>query len=95
MPNSWWRFVPLTTTRSGRSSPATAGWCTALLQPALPYATAHETSAADLTVHTFLQAWRNAEVFEPGREFGPWLANLAVRVVGAKDSGVGADATQR
>ncbi len=53
-----------------------------------PVATAHETSAADLTVHTFLQAWRNAEVFEPGREFGPWLANLAVRVVGAQDFGV-------
>ena len=53
-----------------------------------PVSTTHETSAADLTVHTFLQAWRNAEVFEPGREFGPWLANLAVRVAGAQDSGV-------
>lgn len=51
-----------------------------------------ETSAADLTVHTFLQAWRNAEVFEPGRAFGPWLANLAARVVGAQDSGGGIDA---
>jgi len=57
-----------------------------------PDATAHEPTAADLTVHTFLQAWRNAEVFEPGRAFGPWLANLATRVVGAQDSGVGAAA---
>ena len=60
-----------------------------------PVSTTHETSAADVTVHTFLQAWRNAEVFEPGREFGPWLANLAVRVAGAKDSAVGIDETQR
>lgn len=58
-------------------------------------ADADGTSAADLTVHTFLQAWRNAEVFEPGREFGPWLANLAVRVVGARDPGVGIDGPQR
>ncbi len=57
-----------------------------------PVATAHDPSAADLTVHTFLQAWRNAEVFEPGRAFGPWLASLAVRVVGAEDSGVAPEA---
>ncbi len=35
MPNSWWPFGPPTTTRSGRSSPATAGWCIALPRPAL------------------------------------------------------------
>ena len=40
-------------------------------------------TAGDVTVHTFLQAWRNAEVFEPGQPFGPWLANLAVRVARA------------
>ena len=57
-----------------------------------PDATAHEPTAADLTVHTFLQAWRNAEVFEAGRAFGPWLANLAARVVGAQDSGDGTGA---
>jgi DNA-directed RNA polymerase specialized sigma24 family protein len=33
--------------------------------------------AADITVHTFLQAWRNSEAFEPGRSFGPWLATVA------------------
>jgi DNA-directed RNA polymerase specialized sigma24 family protein len=36
--------------------------------------------AADITVHTFLQAWRNSEAFEPGRSFGPWLATLARQV---------------
>jgi DNA-directed RNA polymerase specialized sigma24 family protein len=36
--------------------------------------------APDITVHTFLQAWRNSEAFEPGRSFGPWLATLARQV---------------
>ena len=36
--------------------------------------------AADITSHTFLQAWRNSEAFEPGRALAPWLTSLAVRV---------------
>lgn len=35
---------------------------------------------ADAAVHTFLQAWRNSEAFEPGRSFGEWLGSLASRV---------------
>ncbi len=35
--------------------------------------------AEDVTQHTFLQAWRNAESFEPGRDFAPWLATIARR----------------
>ena len=35
--------------------------------------------AEDVTQHTFLQAWRNAEQFEPGRDFAPWLATIARR----------------
>jgi hypothetical protein len=34
------------------------------------------------TVHTFLQAWRSAELFEPGRDFAPWLASLVRGTVG-------------
>lgn len=35
--------------------------------------------AEDVTQHTFLQAWRNADRFEPGRDFAPWLATIARR----------------
>ena len=35
--------------------------------------------AEDVTQHVFLQAWRNAEHFEPGRDFAPWLATIARR----------------
>jgi hypothetical protein len=35
---------------------------------------------ADPAVHTFLQAWRNSEAFEPGRSFGEWLGSLACRL---------------
>jgi len=35
--------------------------------------------AEDITQHTFLQAWRNADRFEPGRDFAPWLATIARR----------------
>ena len=33
--------------------------------------------AEEVTQHVFLQAWRNAEQFEPGRDFAPWLATIA------------------
>jgi RNA polymerase sigma-70 factor (ECF subfamily) len=35
--------------------------------------------AEEVTQHTFLQAWRNADQFEPGRDFAPWLATIARR----------------
>lgn len=35
--------------------------------------------AEEVTQHTFLQAWRNAESFDPGRAFAPWLATIARR----------------
>ena len=35
--------------------------------------------AEEITQHVFLQAWRNAEQFEPGRDFSPWLATIARR----------------
>lgn len=35
--------------------------------------------AEEVTQHTFLQAWRNADSFEPGRDFAPWLATIARR----------------
>jgi RNA polymerase sigma factor (sigma-70 family) len=35
--------------------------------------------AEEVTQHVFLQAWRNAEQFEPGRDFAPWLATIARR----------------
>jgi RNA polymerase sigma-70 factor (ECF subfamily) len=35
--------------------------------------------AEEATQHTFLQAWRRSETFEPGREFAPWLATIARR----------------
>ncbi len=35
--------------------------------------------AEDVTQHVFLQAWRNADHFEPGRDFAPWLATIARR----------------
>jgi RNA polymerase sigma factor (sigma-70 family) len=33
--------------------------------------------AEEVTQHVFLQAWRNAEQLEPGRDFAPWLATIA------------------
>ena len=44
---------------------------------------------ADAAVHTFLQAWRNSEAFEPGRSFGQWLGSLACRVRGVAPGGSG------
>jgi RNA polymerase sigma-70 factor (ECF subfamily) len=35
--------------------------------------------AEEVTQHTFLQAWRNADQFEAGRDFAPWLATIARR----------------
>lgn len=35
--------------------------------------------AEEVTQQTFLQAWRNADRFEPGRDFAPWLATIARR----------------
>lgn len=35
--------------------------------------------AEDVLQHTFLQAWRNADHFEAGRDFAPWLATIARR----------------
>ena len=35
--------------------------------------------AEEVTQQTFLQAWRNADQFEPGRDFAPWLATIARR----------------
>jgi RNA polymerase sigma-70 factor (ECF subfamily) len=35
--------------------------------------------AEDATQQTFLQAWRAAAAFDPGRELGPWLATIARR----------------
>jgi RNA polymerase sigma-70 factor (ECF subfamily) len=35
--------------------------------------------AEDVVQHTFLQAWRAADRFEPGRDFAPWLATIARR----------------
>lgn len=35
--------------------------------------------AEDVTQQTFLQAWRYADRFEPGRDFAPWLATIARR----------------
>lgn len=35
--------------------------------------------AEEVTQHVFLQAWRNADRFEPGRDFAPWLATIARR----------------
>jgi RNA polymerase sigma factor (sigma-70 family) len=35
--------------------------------------------AEEVTQHVFLQAWRNAEQLEPGRDFAPWLATIARR----------------
>ena len=42
---------------------------------------------ADAAVHTFLQAWSNAEVFEPGRSFGPWLGSLAAECAASHRAG--------
>lgn len=42
--------------------------------------------AADVTQHVFLQAWRNADDFEPGREFSPWLATLTRRATAFAES---------
>jgi len=35
--------------------------------------------AEEATQQTFLQAWRNADRFEAGRDFAPWLATIARR----------------
>jgi RNA polymerase sigma factor (sigma-70 family) len=35
--------------------------------------------AEDVTQHVFLQAWRNADHFEAGRDFAPWFATIARR----------------
>jgi RNA polymerase sigma-70 factor (ECF subfamily) len=35
--------------------------------------------AEEVTQQTFLQAWRYADRFEPGRDFAPWLATIARR----------------
>ena len=50
----------------------------------LVYTIAHQVvrdsqRAEDVTQHVFLQAWRNADSFEPGRDFAPWLATIARR----------------
>jgi RNA polymerase sigma factor (sigma-70 family) len=36
--------------------------------------------ADEATQQAFLQAWRNAGGFDPGRELGPWLVTIAKRV---------------
>jgi RNA polymerase sigma factor (sigma-70 family) len=35
--------------------------------------------AEEVAQHTFVQAWRHADTFEPGRDFAPWLATIARR----------------
>lgn len=35
--------------------------------------------AEEATQQTFVQAWRHADRFEPGRDFAPWLATIARR----------------
>jgi len=35
--------------------------------------------AEEASQQTFLQAWRHADRFEPGRDFAPWLATIARR----------------
>jgi|GEM_PF-5642614 len=50
-------------------------------------ATAHALTgdhamADDVALGVFVQAWRNSERFEPGRDFGPWLLGLVTRAVG-------------
>jgi len=61
----------------------------------LVHAVALEASTPDdpstpelITLHTFLQAWRNSEAFEPGRGFAPWLATLAASVAGGAGTDV-------
>ena len=36
-------------------------------------------AAEDAAQQTFVQAWRHADSFEPGRDFAPWLATIARR----------------
>jgi RNA polymerase sigma-70 factor (ECF subfamily) len=36
-------------------------------------------AAEDVAQQTFVQAWRHADSFEPGRDFAPWLATIARR----------------
>ena len=36
--------------------------------------------AEEATQQTFVQAWRSADTFDPGRELGPWLVTIARRV---------------
>lgn len=51
--------------------------------------------AADVTQHVFLQAWRNADDFEPGREFSPWLATLTRRAAAFASPAGDADGGRR
>jgi RNA polymerase sigma-70 factor (ECF subfamily) len=51
----------------------------------LVYSVAHRALgsrelAEDAAQQTFVQAWRAASSFDPGRELGPWLATIARRV---------------
>ena len=51
----------------------------------LVYSVAHRALgnrelAEDAAQQTFVQAWRAARSFDPGRELGPWLATIARRV---------------
>jgi RNA polymerase sigma-70 factor (ECF subfamily) len=50
----------------------------------LVYAVAHRvlgdrTLAEDASQQAFVQAWRAAASFDPGRDLGPWLATIARR----------------
>ena len=51
----------------------------------LVYSVAHRALgsrelAEDAAQQTFVQAWRAARSFDPGRELGPWLVTIARRV---------------
>jgi RNA polymerase sigma factor (sigma-70 family) len=51
----------------------------------LVYSVAHRALgnrelAEDAAQQTFVQAWRAAKSFDPGRELGPWLVTIARRV---------------
>ncbi len=37
-------------------------------------------AAEDVAQQTFVQAWRGADSFEPGRDFAPWLATISRRL---------------
>ncbi|MDX2378787.1 MAG: sigma-70 family RNA polymerase sigma factor [Acidimicrobiia bacterium] len=40
----------------------------------------NRAAAEDVAQQTFIQAWRRADSFEPGRDFAPWLATIARRL---------------